>query len=98
MIRKGLTWTVERAILIEVMGRYIHTDCTYVQDHENGTYTFTGPCKKTGKPYSVTIPGHELWDLNQGELIQDALKSLNADDREFVASGYSPEGWALLWA
>ena len=80
------------------MGRYIHTNCTYVENHAEGTYTFTGPCKATGKPYSVTIAGHELWDLNQGELLQVALKSLNADDREFVASGYSPEGWAKLWA
>ena len=94
----GLTRGSVYAILIEVMGRYIHTKCTYVENHAEGTYTFTGPCKKTGKPYSVTIPGNELWDLNQGELLQVALKSLNADDREFAASGYSPEGWNEVFA
>ena len=80
------------------MGRYIHTHCTYTENHAEGTYTFTGPCMKTQKPYSVTIPGHELWDLNQGELLQVALKSLSADDREFVASGHSPEGWKQLFS
>ena len=80
------------------MGRYIHTSCTYTENHAEGTYTFTGPCVKTKKPYSVTIPGHELWDLNQGELLQVALKSLSSDDREFVASGYSPEGWKQLFS
>ena len=80
------------------MARYIHSNCSYVQNHEEGTYTFTGPCRVTGKPYSVTILGCELWDLNQGALIQDALKTVNAEDREFVCSGTSPEGWEKIFA
>ena len=78
------------------MGRYIHTNCTYTEAYEpEHTYAFTGPCVKTGKPYTVTIPANELWELNQGGLIH-CLKSLNADDREFVKSGYSPEGWKKM--
>jgi len=88
---------LEYAILIEVMGRYIHENCTYTENHAEGTYTFTGPCVKTGKPYSVTIPGHELWDLNQGEPIM-CLKSLDAGDREFAMTGISPEGWDKVFA
>ena len=79
------------------MGRYIHTNCTYIENHAEGTYTFTGPCVKTQKPYSVTIPGHELWDLNQGEPIM-CLKSLDAGDREFAMTGISPEGWKQLFS
>ena len=91
-----MTWGLVYAILIEVMGRYIQTDCTYTEAYEpEHTYTFTGPCVKTGKPYTVTIPANELWELNQGGLIQ-CLKSLNADDREFVKSGHSPEGWKKM--
>lgn len=93
----GLTWGSVRAILLEVMGRYIHENCTYTENHAEGTYTFTGPCVKTNKPYSVTIPGHELWDLNQGEPIM-CLKSLDAGDREFANTGISPEGWDLIFA
>jgi len=77
--------------------RYINSNCTYTQNYSEGTYTFTGPCRVTGIDYSVTIPSHELWDLNQGELLQTALKSLDAGDREFVCSGTSPEGWEKLF-
>jgi hypothetical protein len=45
----------------------------------------------------VTIHGSELFDLNQGLPIQDALRSLNAEQREFVMSGTSPEGWEKLF-
>ena len=76
--------------------RYINSHCTYTENHAEGTYTFTGPCRVTGDAYSVTIPGHELWDLNQGEPIM-CLKSLDAGDREFVLSGTSPKGWEKLF-
>jgi hypothetical protein len=76
--------------------RYINSNCTYTEDHAEGTYTFTGPCRVTGDDYSVTIPGHELWDLNQGEPIM-CLKSLDAGDREFVMTGTSPKGWEQLF-
>jgi hypothetical protein len=48
----------------------------------------------TGKDYSVTVKGHELYAYRQGAYMQDALKSLSAADREFLMSGMSPEGWA----
>ena len=76
--------------------RYINRNCTYTENHTEGTYTFTGPCLVTGDDYSVTIPGHELWDLNQGEPIM-CLKSLDAGDREFVMTGTSPKGWEQLF-
>ena len=94
----GLTWGSVRAILLEVMERYIHTNCTYTEAYEpEHTYTFTGPCVKTKLPHRVTIPANELWELNQGGLIQ-CLKSLDSDDREFVKSGISPEGWRRVVA
>jgi len=80
------------------MTRYIYSNCSYVQNYQEGTYTFTGPCRVTGKLYSVTILGSELWDLNQGALLQDALKTVNAEDREFVCTGTSPEGWEKIFA
>jgi len=76
---------------------YINSNCTYTQNYSEGTYTFTGPCRVTGDSYTVTIPGSELFDLNQGLPVQDALKSLDREQREFVMSGTSPEGWEKLF-
>jgi len=72
--------------------------CTYTEQYEpEHTYTFTGPCLKTGKPYSVTVPAKGLYNYNQGAHIQDAFPNLSNDDREFLISGYSPEGWKLIF-
>jgi hypothetical protein len=57
------------------------------------TYRFTGKCLITGKPYSVTVPGHELFAYRQGAHIQDAMPSVPAENREFLMTGFSPEGW-----
>lgn len=78
--------------------RYADNFCTYTEQYEpEHTYTFTGPCIVTGKPYSVTVKAAELYQYRRGAYAQDAFKSLSADDREFLISGSSPEGWKLLW-
>ncbi len=41
--------------------------------------------------YSVFVPANELFAYRQGELIQNAMPSLNADDREFLMTGIIPE-------
>ena len=78
---------------------YMNTHCTYTEDYADGvhTYTFSGPCVETGKTYTVKVKGTELYQCNgRGEGIM-ALVSTNADDREFLMSGHSPEGWNLLF-
>ena len=45
----------------------------------------------------MTVKGSELFDLNQGLPLQDALRTVSADDREFINSGISPEGWGLIF-
>jgi len=79
--------------------RYALSDaCTYTEQYEpEHTYTFTGPCLKTGKPYSVTVPGAGLFQYNKGVKIQAAFPNLSAEDREFLISGYSPEGWKMVF-
>ena len=72
--------------------------CTYTEQYEpNHTYTFTGPCLGTGKPYSVTVPADGLNECHRGASVQDAFPNLSADDREFLISGFSPEGWKLMF-
>ena len=77
--------------------RYVDKHCTYEESYENGvhTYTFTGPCVFTGKPYSVTVLAEQLYKYRQGAYIQDAFPNLSADDCEFLISGISPKGWSL---
>lgn len=75
--------------------RYADSHCSYTETAEG--YTFTGPCMITGKPHSVFIPGPELFAYRQGRLIQDAMPSVSVADREFLMSGYSPEGWGQVF-
>ncbi len=78
---------------------YIDSHCSLEQTYDGEHYYhFTGPCIKTSEPYTVHIKGHELFALrNTDAPIQVALAALGADDREFVLSGLSPEGWKLLF-
>lgn len=78
---------------------YADNFCTYTESIENGEqfYTFTGPCRMTKKPYSVKVPGAALYAYRQGALIQNAFPMLSKDDREFLISGFSPEGWAQVF-
>jgi hypothetical protein len=76
--------------------RYADSNCDCTEGFEGGvhTYTFTGPCVVTGKSYSVTVLGSELYAYRKGAKLQDAFRSLAPEDREFLFSGFSPEGWA----
>ncbi len=73
--------------------------CKAVPSNENGINytTFTGPCFYTGKPYSVKVPTAGIGKYVEGDFIQDAFPELSVDDREFLISGYSPEGWKQVF-
>ena len=64
----------------------------------DGTVTLSGPCIVTKKEYSVTVPevGYRQWATGNA-LIQEALPDVSKDDREFLISGTSPEGWTLMF-
>lgn len=72
---------------------YADSRCTVTERRDPHVYVFTGPCLATGKTYSVTVPAAELFAYRAGAMIQDALVSVSAEDREFLMSGFSPEGW-----
>lgn len=61
------------------------------------TLTIVDKCRITGEVYSITVPmkGYRLWQA--GELIQNAMPELSAEDREFLISGTSPNGWKKLF-
>lgn len=50
----------------------------------------------TGKETTLEIPGlteEMLTAWKNGALIQDALRGISADHREFLMTGISPEEW-----
>jgi hypothetical protein len=54
----------------------------------------TGPCIVTGKDYSVVVSKQAAANYFQlGVKIQDAFPKLSLEEREFLISGVSPEGW-----
>ena len=66
-------------------------------NHHNQTVTVNRLCIVTKKPYEVTVPmkGYNSWI--SGMLIQNAFPELSLEDREFLISSTSPEGWAILF-
>lgn len=58
----------------------------------------SGPCFVTKKQHSVSVPlaGLLRW-LEGDELIQSALPQLSSEEREFLISGTSPEGWKQMF-
>jgi len=72
---------------------YADTHCTYTEDYPPHTYTYTGPCVVTGKLVSVKVPAEGLFAYRQGAYIQEAFPNLSKEDREFLISGMSKEGW-----
>ena len=73
--------------------RYADSSCICQETYDPHVYTFIGPCIVTGKQVSVTVPADGLYRYRQGELIQTAFPTLSAEDREFLISGMSAEGW-----
>lgn len=57
----------------------------------------TGICRVTDKEYTIKVPLSELLAYQAGGLAQDVFVSLNADQREFLISRTSPEGWKMLF-
>ena len=59
----------------------------------DNTIVLSGNCAVNGKPHSVSVPAEEYAKYIAGHHIQNAMPSVSAEDREFIISGISPEGW-----
>jgi len=58
-----------------------------------------GMCKGTNEEYttsSFNSAGYYKW-RSRSATIQECLPNLNNEDREFLISGISPEGWKELF-
>lgn len=79
--------------------RYADNFCTYTEEDKDGEhlYHFTGPYFDSAGSHTVTIKGPDLFKYRQGTHIQEAFPYLSDDDREFLMSGFSPEGWKKMF-
>lgn len=72
------------------------TDFKYEQKGDQ--VNITGQCRITHKPYSLTVPysGFVAY-YREGKYIQEAFPDLPKEQREYLVSGFSPEGWAKIF-
>ena len=61
----------------------------------NQVLRITRPCRITGKNYTVFTTQEQYDRWQGGELIQVAMPDLRSEDREFLISGMSPDGWDI---
>lgn len=62
-------------------------------DLEDGNTVISGKCVFTKKEYSIVVPTKQLRAWESGVHAQNAMPTVPAEDREFLISGISPEGW-----
>jgi hypothetical protein len=70
-----------------------------IYDYENGDkYVIeTKQCWHCGNTGKVEIFTQEMFYLNQGYKVQDAVKSLDKDYREMLITGVHPECWISMF-
>lgn len=54
-------------------------------------------CTVKKEVYSVTVAKADVAKWQQGELLQNAFRYLNADQREFVKTGTTPAEWNAIF-
>ena len=66
--------------------------------NENEKLTISGKCSITGKMYSTAKVKRADWEkFKNGGKIMLCLPYLSEDDREFLISGVSPQGWNQVY-
>jgi hypothetical protein len=64
----------------------------------DGCVRLSGPCVVTGKEYSVVVPLEGVIAyFKLGANVTSAFPDLPREEREFLISGTSPEGWIQLF-
>lgn len=65
---------------------------------KEGEYLATSkPCPECGETEQVKVSGKNLFDYNQGALIQQAFPHLSAEVRERFQSGLCPKCWKKVF-
>jgi len=48
--------------------------------------------------HSAFVPANEMFAYNQGELMQVAMPSVSAEDREWLMTGTTPAEWDSMFS
>jgi len=72
------------------------TNITTTQAFNEDFVTISGTCEVTGDLYEVKVPYDEWRAWRSGQYAQNALRSLTADQREFLISRTTPAEWDLM--
>lgn len=65
---------------------------------EDGRIRLSGPCVVTGREHSVVVSREDVLAYFQCRVnAREAFPELAKEDREFLISGTSPEGWEMLF-
>ncbi len=65
---------------------------------EDGRIRLTGQCVVTGREHSVVVSRESaLAYFERGVNAREAFAELPKEEREFLISGTSPEGWEMLF-
>ena len=64
-----------------------------MRDASAGRIECSANCVVTGEPYAVTVSTAGLLAYRGGALMQICFPELPAEEREFLISGMSPDGW-----
>jgi hypothetical protein len=65
---------------------------------QGGMVRLSGPCVITGKLFSVVVSHAGAHNYFNGcSLAREAFPELSKEEREFLISGVSPEGWQQLF-
>lgn len=75
----------------------MYSKLSYAFDDENVFTTVSGKCVVTGEEYEVTVTGRDIIKYRKGALAQDAFPYLTPEQREFLISGVSPNGWRKMF-
>jgi hypothetical protein len=67
-------------------------------ENGDGTLDIVGPFVDKAGEHRVTVKRRELEAYNGGAYIQDAFPHLSRDDREWLISGMSAEGFKALFS
>ena len=58
--------------------------------------TRTSMISGTERTMDIPVTYEQLYDWNNGTLIQEAMPNLSADEREFIKTGITAEEWNML--
>ena len=65
---------------------------------QNGNCVVSGHCVETGEEYTTPEFPRQAWiDYKNGGYLQDAFSMLKAEEREFILTGVSPNGWNRIF-